>query len=282
MCILTQKKYLIAMMNKRNRMLDWTESLLAGGRFTFMLEEVKTTFPEISPDSLRTSLLRLSNRGKVISIFRGFYIIIPPQYSKMGVLPPGLFIDQLMKYLNRRYYVGLLNAAQNYGSAHQSPQETFVFTGFPTMRDTVTEGIRISYISRALPSEKYLRKIKTESGYLWISSPALTLLDLVQFQHRIGGMNRAATVIAEMAEERWLEVPDEELVKVTKTSILQRLGVILDILGLDDASQLLHERLRSQYPKFQKTVLNPSKPKDGTAINKKWNVIMNTTIEPDI
>ncbi len=270
------------MIHKRNRMRDWTEFLLSEGRFTFMLDEVRAIFPETNDDSVRTSLHRLSNRGRVISIFRGFYIIIPPQYSKMGVLPPELFVDQLMGYLKRRYYVGLLNAAQNYGSSHQSPQETFVFTGFPSLRDTVTAGIRIRYISRSLPSGVHLRKIKTESGYLTTSSPVLTMLDLVQFQHRIGGMNRVATVIAEMAENESFEIPDEELVKATKISVLQRLGFIFDTLGLDEAAGLLFERLRMQYPKFQKTVLNPSKPKDGAGVDPKWNVIINTKIEPDI
>lgn len=263
-------------------MRDWTESLLAAGRFTFMLDEVKQTFPDASEDSVRIALLRLSSRGKVLSVFRGFYVIIPPQYSNMGVLPPQLFIDQLMRYLKRQYYVGLLNAAQYYGSAHQSPQETFVFTGFPSMRDTSTEGIRIRYISRDIPSEKYFRQIKSEAGYLWVSSPALTVLDLVQYQHRIGGINRVATVLAEMAESDRLEVPDEELISTAKGSVLQRLGVILDSLGLDEASGMLYKRSKSQFPKFQRTFLNPSKPKDDAGINKKWNVIINTKIEPDI
>jgi hypothetical protein len=35
---------------------------------------------------------------------------------------------------------------------------------------------------------------------LKISSPALTATDLVQFEKRIGGLNRAATVINELAE----------------------------------------------------------------------------------
>lgn len=270
------------MIQSKNRIRDWTESLLAGGRYTFILDEAKKSFPDVSEDSLRASLLRLSAKGKVQSVFRGFYIIIPPQYSKMGVLPPQLFLDQLMKYLERQYYIGLLNAAQYYGSAHQSPQETFVFTGFPTMRDTLSAGIRISYISRSLPSETYLRKIKTESGYLWISSPALTILDLVQYQHRIGGVNRLATVIAEMADEDQVEVPDEELMLATKVSVIQRLGVIFDSLGLIEASGLLYERFRVQFPKSQRTVLNPSKPKDGAGVDKKWNVLINTNIEPDI
>ncbi|KAA0243009.1 MAG: hypothetical protein EDM75_15985 [Chlorobiota bacterium] len=281
-CILLQKIYLNTMIQSKNRIRDWTESLLAGGRYTFILDEAKKSFPDVSEDSLRASLLRLSAKGKVQSVFRGFYIIIPPQYSKMGVLPPQLFLDQLMKYLERQYYIGLLNAAQYYGSAHQSPQETFVFTEFPSMRDTQTAGIRIKYVSRALPSDKYIRQIKSEAGYLRISSPALTIIDLVQYQHRAGGINRIATVMAGMAEDDQLDVPDEGLIKATKTSVLQRLGVILDSLGLNHESGLLYERLAIRHPRIQRIALNPSKPKEGFHVDLKWNVIINTTIEPEI
>jgi hypothetical protein len=42
------------------------------------------------------------------------------------MLPINLFIDDMMKSLNKRYYVGLISAAALHGAAHQKPMEYYV------------------------------------------------------------------------------------------------------------------------------------------------------------
>src|SRR5690606_34577281 len=103
---------------------------------SFSLEEVRSSFPENSEAAIKLKLNRLSNKGKVISVHKGYYLIITPQYASLGILPPSLFIDDLMKFIEKPYYVGLLNAAAFYGAAHQQPQEYFVLTTFPVLRPT--------------------------------------------------------------------------------------------------------------------------------------------------
>jgi len=49
--------------------------------------------------------------------------------------PPVQYIDYLMKHINRKYYVALLNAAEFYGAAHQRPQQYSVVCEFPSIRD---------------------------------------------------------------------------------------------------------------------------------------------------
>ncbi|NGM73129.1 hypothetical protein G5B32_07720 [Sphingobacterium sp. SGL-16] len=65
-----------------------------------------------------------------------------------------------MKFLERPYYAGLLNAASFHGAAHQQPQEFFVFTNFPTLRPTSKKGIKINYISKSKSLPHSLRKEK--------------------------------------------------------------------------------------------------------------------------
>jgi predicted transcriptional regulator of viral defense system len=65
---------------------------------------------------------------------RGFYVIIPPDYSKQGIIPPYLYIDDLMKSLDTPCYVGLLSAAALYGAAHQQPTVYTVITQSPAPR----------------------------------------------------------------------------------------------------------------------------------------------------
>src|SRR5690606_8775061 len=111
-------------------------------------------------------------------IHKGYYLIINPQYASRGILPPSLFMDGLMKFLGRPYYVGLLNAASFHGAAHQQPQEYFVFTDFPALRTNKKRGVRINYISKKKIPAEFLEKKKTETGFIHISNPALTAIDL--------------------------------------------------------------------------------------------------------
>jgi hypothetical protein len=50
------------------------------------------------------------------------------------MLPPYLFIDDLMKSLDKPYYVGLLSAAALYGTAHQQPMGYTVISQSPAPR----------------------------------------------------------------------------------------------------------------------------------------------------
>jgi hypothetical protein len=79
------------------------------------------------------ALQRLKRKKESAMIRKGFYVIVPPEYRSRGVLPPVLFIADLMKFLNRNYYTGLLNAAAFYGAAHQQPQDFFVITTKPVL-----------------------------------------------------------------------------------------------------------------------------------------------------
>jgi len=105
-----------------------------------------------------------------------------------------------MKFLQRPYYLGLLNVARYHGAAHQQPQKFFVVTDFPVLRATQNKGMRINYISTNKISVSLIEQKKTEAGYLNISSPALTATDLIQYEKRIEGINRSAQVINNLAK----------------------------------------------------------------------------------
>lgn len=86
---------------------------------------------------------------------------MPPQYASKGILPAAMFIDGLMKSLDRKYYVALLNAAALHGASHQQPQEYFIVTSYPVLRTTNRKGLKINYIStRQLPHDTLTEKEK--------------------------------------------------------------------------------------------------------------------------
>lgn len=260
---------------------DWVEHLAARGRHSFSLKEVRDAFLDDTEAAIKLKLTRLAGKGKIISIHKGYYLIITPQYASRGILPPSLFMDGLMKFLERPYYVGLLNAASFHGAAHQQPQECFVFTDFPALRTNKKKGVRINYISKKKIPTALLEKRKTETGFIHISNPALTAIDLVQFDKRIGGLDRAVTVLNELAESISPEQITEFLLQAVPIAAIQRLGFLLDVILKQDIGKHLYEVCKKAELEFFRVPLKTSAAKAGFSSDERWKIIVNTEIEID-
>ena len=152
---------------------SWVENLQSQGKYAFSLTLLQTQLPGFSDIAVKSALSRLTKKGLIISIHKGYYLIIPPQYKSKGILPPSLYLDAFMNELKRPYYLALLNAAAYHGASHQQPQEFFVITNFPVLRPTQKKGLKVNYISKKELPEKLLEAKKTEAGYLKISNPVL-------------------------------------------------------------------------------------------------------------
>ncbi len=262
------------------RLGDWVEKQVSLGREAFSLNQIRKEFPNQSDAAITLALNRLSRKEKIVSVHKGYYAIVPPQYAMHGIVPADVFIDGLMRFLLRPYYVGLLNAAAFYGAAHQAPQEYFVFTNFPVMRPTQKKGIKINYISKKQLSENLLENKKTQSGYLKTSSPELTAADLVQFEKRIGGLSRAATVIKELVSEIEISRINAELVNAVLITTVQRLGYLLEfVLFEEEMANALYNVSISEGKRFQYIPLKTSKSGFDMSVENRWKIIVNSEIE---
>ncbi len=262
-------------------MSEWINDCLSKGKLSFSLMEVKSAFKNDTDITIKFGLNRLVQKQKIVSIFKGYYLIIPPQYSAKGILPPALFIDELMKHLKRNYYIALLNAGALHGAGHQQPQEYFVITEYPVLRPTNKRGIKINYISTKLfPPETLLEKKKTETGYITVSNPILTAVDLINYEKRIGGLNRAVTVINELLENVKPKEITQELVAYANTTTLQRFGFILEeILGKQNLADKLFSLCQKTDITFYQIPLKASGEKMKEPINEKWKITINTDID---
>jgi predicted transcriptional regulator of viral defense system len=261
---------------------DWIEQLQSKGKLAFSLGDVHKAFPALSEDAVKLALNRLSKKSKVLSIHKGYYLIIPPQYSSRGILPPALYIDGLMHFLKRPYYTGLLSAAAYHGAAHQQPQEFFVVTTLPPLRATERKGIKVNYISKKSLNTQLIESRKTESGYLKISSPALTATDLVHFEKRIGGLSRAATVINELVDVLKPDMFSSALLNEVSTYSIQRLGYILEyIVEQKQLAKALLHKAKETGLSFFRVPLKTELPVKGFSSDENWKVIVNTEIEID-
>ena len=264
------------------RVEEWVDKEIAFGRSAFSLDRVESELPQYSETAIKRSLNRLSRKGTIISAHKGYYVIVTPQYSSRGILPPALFIDGLMRFLERSYYVGLLNAAAFYGAAHQVPQEFFVFTSFPPMRPTVKKGIKVNYITRKEIPDDLLEDRKTETGVVKISSPELTAADLVQHHKRVGGLNRVVEVLSEMTEAIRIEKLNNEFVQFVPTAVIQRLGYLLETaIGAESIADGLYKAAALNVEKFFPVPLSTTKRKRGFPVETRWNVVVNETIDTE-
>jgi predicted transcriptional regulator of viral defense system len=261
---------------------QWLDNLLAKGAYGFSKNLLHQENPGYSDIAVKRALSRLSTKGKIISLYKGYYLIIPPQYSSKGILPPPLYLDALMRHLQRPYYVALLNAAAFHGASHQQPQEYFVMTDFPVLRPTQKKGQKVNYISIKEIPELLIEKRKTETGYLNISNAALTACDLVQFEKRVGGINRVASVLNELTEA--IKVSDFSLMllKHVHVTTMQRLGYLMETVCLrQELADSLFETMKKENLSFFRIPLKASKDAKGYSSENRWNVIVNTVIETD-
>jgi predicted transcriptional regulator of viral defense system len=262
---------------------DWVTARLKRGKATFSRGEIVAQFSHLSEQTVKNNLALLIRKGMIYPVFRGFYSAIPVNYSLMGIVPPDFYIDDLMKYLTRPYYVSMLNAAMFYGAAHQKPQIFSVITVLPPLRNTTKKNIRINFIStrKEIP-QSWLKPFRGENGDIQVSKPELTAIDLITFQKEIGGLNRACTVLYELMEVVKFGKLDKIFFEYVPVSSVQRLGYLLENeLEQPKQAEILYSKAQTHGCKFQKIPLKYGKPTKNCQIDMKWKIIVNEYIEID-
>ena len=83
-------------------LVQWIEYLQSIGKNSFSLTMAQEQLKGLSKIALKSALNRLSKKGKILSIHKGFYIIISPQYKNRGIIPPLLYLDALMSDLKKK------------------------------------------------------------------------------------------------------------------------------------------------------------------------------------
>jgi predicted transcriptional regulator of viral defense system len=264
---------------ERTHLENYLRTLQAKGSYSFTLKQVSENYP-VSAKALRQALFRLQKQSKIASVRRGFYVIVPPEYSAWKILPPLRFIDDLMKFLNKPYYVGLLSSASLHGVSHQQPQVFQVITVKPPLRAIVKKGLKVEFVVKSEIQKIGIELKKTDSGYVKVASPELTALDIILYNKQIGGLSRALTLLTELAEvmnpEKLLALAKE----VGNMAVLQRLGYLLAVrLGEEKLAAALFEELKDI--DLKAIPLLAGAATKGFSVNKKWKVIENISLQSD-
>ena len=248
------------------------------GRCTFTFDEVRKNF-DMSEQGISQELYRYSVKKQIVRIRKNFYGILTPETAIGGILPPDLFVDALMKSLNKPYYVALLSAAALHGAAHQQPMEYFIITQTPAPRNIRNKKLKLTFVSKKMWEQSCVVQKKTRAGYLNVSSPELTAFDLIIYADKFG-LNRVTTVLQELVEEMKPSALKKAAKGIEEFPVIQRLGYILDrILNEEKLAEVLFDAIIDK--KIKSTKLSVKKKKQGN-LDDKWKIIINTEIEPDL
>jgi len=207
---------------------------------------------------------------------------IPPEFRSWGVVPASHFIDALMKHLDHDYYVGYLSAAEVHGSAHQRPQVFQVLTS-ARLKDRRFGRVRIEFTFATHLSRRPVVKVNTPTGVMRVSSPEVTVFDLVASPHHGGGLSNIATVIAELIEaDRLSSTALAGIADLYRVAVRQRVGWIIERAVARASSKFdLSTLARSVRERSEPTPLDASGRRAGK-LNDRWNILVNSDVEPDL
>jgi len=253
-------------------------SIQEKGGYTFSLDSL-LKWMDGTGKALSLSLARAVKRKKIVSIRKSFYAILTPEFAKRGMIPITYFLDDLMKWLDRPYYLCHYSAAAMLGAGHQQPMEAYVMIEKPPLRSIKNDNLILNFLVKNQWNPKDLVQKKTNMGYLYISSPELTALDLLYYQHR-GGINRAISVIEELSESMDPQKLADTAKRYPIAAPVQRLGYLLEReLGLTDLSTPLFNMIQNKIISFSS--LSIHHPKRGL-YDSRWKIIQNITVESDL
>jgi len=253
------------------------QDLAARGRSCFSFEDIEK-LKSSTPMAIKAALRRLRKKGEIAMPYRGFYVIVPPEYRTAGCLPPEQFIPDLMDYLGEVYYAGLLSAAEYHGAAHQRPQvfQVIVAKG---RRPIKCGKMQVKFIFRKNAARIPTEPRNTPAGVLKIATPEATALDLIGYVGHCAGLDNVATVLTELAEKIDAERL-RELAELSPIAWVQRLGYLIELVGAQEKAERIAGYIAKKRP--VRTPLTPAIGIKGARMDSRWRVFVNTQVESDL
>jgi predicted transcriptional regulator of viral defense system len=257
-----------------------TASLLADlqsrGRYAFTAEEARRLLG-VTPQAARVALARLSAKGAIVAPFRGYYVVVPPEYRSLGCLPADQFVPGYLEARREPYYVALLSAARIHGAGHQSAQ-VFQVAVEKSRRPVSCGRVRVVFFQRRHAAQVPTIPARTPRGTMRVSSPEATALDVVGFPRHAGGLDNVATVLHELRPA----LHAEALASVAASAPIswaQRLGCLLDQQGDPSLTDPLARAVRRRAKDYVR-LSTRAKARRGSR-DRRWLVWVNADARPE-
>jgi predicted transcriptional regulator of viral defense system len=256
---------------------DLIADLASRGRYHFTTNEAAALLGS-SVVAARAALRRLQHKGVIATPHRGFHMIVPPEYRRIGCLPAEQFMPQLMQHLGLDYYAALLTAGRYHGAAHQQPQVFQVVVA--KNRTAIACGdVRVAFVARHNVADMPTARFNTPRGHLVVSTREATAFDLVGYPQHAGGLDNVTTVLSELAEILDPEIL-ASLAPLSPVPWAQRLGYLLDQVGAAEKTEPLARYVADTVN--EATSLVPSRALEDGPYDARWRLTINVQVEPDL
>jgi predicted transcriptional regulator of viral defense system len=246
-------------------------------------ERAVTTIGQVSSDhsitgeNARKILFNLDRKKVIYRIFRGCYVVIPPDmlYKRSGFInDPHVIIDQLMEVIGGKYYVGYQSALHLHGLSHQLPF-TLSVAVLKQRKPLVLGGSRIEF--RKISEKNFfgIERMKYLNSFLNVSDVEKTLIDCVDRYDLCGGIDEICRTISDMRGKIKSEKLLDYLGRLKSKPAAQRLGFMLD--KLNESGYGIDENLIAGVEKYagkKKYLLEPKSGGEGK-LSKRWGIIEN-------
>lgn len=265
-----------------NDIQQWVENQMIRGRYMFTKQDVQNLGLPIKEASVNRSLQRLEAKGTIMSPWQNFYVTVATEYKLKGIVPPSFYIDRLMAFLGRDYYVSLLSAAALNGASHQMAMVFQTMVNGGPIRSGVKNGTKLEFTLRQNLPMEFTHKVKTQSGYMTVADAELTALDVVTEYKKVGGLSRAAELLVELCEQTKWDESKLPLLSYFSIAIVQRLGYILELIEEHEQADALYVLMKQMGKIVRKVPLKQTSPvRDDMPMDDRWKVIINYELEID-
>ena len=255
---------------------ELADSLLARGIASATTSELAEMLG-VPADQVRRRLHAPARRGEWVTPAQGLWIPVPPEYRLWGA-PEGIeLVDLLMRHLDLDYYVGWLSAAAIHGASHQAPQVFQVATS-RHVRDRQVGRTRFQFLMRRASATVPTIARPTRSGTAQVSSREVTMLDVAADLDVAGGIDNAATVVIELAEDGVDEAELANLTSAFPAAAGRRIGWLLEELAGHDPLDALNAAVVGRV--IEPSWLDPSGPRTGS-LARRWHLRVNHEIDEE-
>jgi predicted transcriptional regulator of viral defense system len=148
------------------------------------------------------------------------------------------------------------------------------------LRDIACRGVGIRFLVKNNLRGTPVQRFKGVTGYIPVSTPEATAIDLIRYSRRVGGLDQVLTVLQELGEF----LNPIKLMAAAKldgnVAYAQRLGWLLEKSAFTAKAGRLAIWVSKQEPVPAK--LEPSLPLRGSIRDKRWNLWINSEVEGDL
>jgi len=260
-----------------SRLPDW---LLGQGRHFVTTAEV-ADLVGVEQGAVPVSLQRARDAHKIVSVTKGGWAPVPPEYRSAGAPPPIHYIDPLMGHLGHTYYVGFLSAARIHGASHQVPMVLQVVTPALLRKRRIGQHL-VQFIRRTATNDRLVQQHNVDTGRVNIATVETTILDIVEAPELAAGLGNVGTILGDLAVEGRI---DAALLAETAggypVTVIQRAGWMIEHMAHETDVDIDISSLAALVSSHDYTMLDPKSGREGER-DTRWRVVINTEVEHDL